>query len=145
MGVVWVCRFNISFTYVLKSIYFKLISVCLIHDYSLIANLHIFLFEITDIFYFYALKNTHYVYYIFLVSIYLHSTWILCLKRIIIFNISLVLLCVLYTFPENTQINSFNLSIFHILKNTQYDSLHISLSIYMYYIYAFQENTQFEF
>ena len=42
---VGVCRFGISFTYVTESIESKLISVCLINDYSLIANLHIFVYE----------------------------------------------------------------------------------------------------
>ena len=39
---VCVCRFGISFVYVIKSIDSKLISVYLINDYSLIAGLHIF-------------------------------------------------------------------------------------------------------
>ena len=37
-------RFGISFTYVRESIDSKLISVCLINDYSLIADLHIFVY-----------------------------------------------------------------------------------------------------
>ena len=42
---VWcVCRFGISFTYVIEGIYLKLISVCLINDYSLIVDLHIFVY-----------------------------------------------------------------------------------------------------
>ena len=40
--VLCVCRFGISFTYMIEDIESKLISVCLINDYSLIANLHIF-------------------------------------------------------------------------------------------------------
>ena len=36
------CEFGISFTYVIESIDSKSISVCLINDYSLIADLHIF-------------------------------------------------------------------------------------------------------
>ena len=44
----WVCvcvwRFGVSFTYVIESIDSKLISVCLIKDYSLIAALHIFVY-----------------------------------------------------------------------------------------------------
>ena len=42
---VCVCRFGISFTYMIESIDLKLISVCLINDYSLIAQLHIFFYE----------------------------------------------------------------------------------------------------
>ena len=45
MNHLCVCRFGISFTYVIESIDFKLISVCLINDYSLIADLHIFVYE----------------------------------------------------------------------------------------------------
>ena len=41
---VCVCIFGFSFTYVIKSIDSKLISVCLIHDYSLIADLYIFVY-----------------------------------------------------------------------------------------------------
>ena len=37
-----VCRFCVSFTYVVESIESKLNSVCLINDHSLIADLHIF-------------------------------------------------------------------------------------------------------
>ena len=40
-----VCIFGISFTYLIKSIDLKLNSVCLINDYSLIADLHIFVYE----------------------------------------------------------------------------------------------------
>ena len=39
-----VCGFGISFTYVIKSIDLKLISVCLIKDYSFIADLHIYVY-----------------------------------------------------------------------------------------------------
>ena len=39
-----VCRFGISFTYVIEGIDSKLISVCLTNDYSLIADLHIFVY-----------------------------------------------------------------------------------------------------
>ena len=42
--VLCVCRFGISFIYVINSIDSKLISVCLITDYSLIAYLHIFVY-----------------------------------------------------------------------------------------------------
>ena len=38
------CRFGSSFTYVIESIESKLISVCLINDYSLIAHLHILVY-----------------------------------------------------------------------------------------------------
>ena len=48
MRVVFVCRFGISFTYVIKSIDSKLISVCFINDYSLIADLHIFAYELAE-------------------------------------------------------------------------------------------------
>ena len=44
MWIVCVCRFGISFTYVIEGIESKLISVCLINDYLLIANLHIFVY-----------------------------------------------------------------------------------------------------
>ena len=46
MSACCVCvdTFGISFTYVLKSIDSKLISVCLINDYSLIADLNIFVY-----------------------------------------------------------------------------------------------------
>ena len=40
-----VCRFGIFFTNVIESIESKLISACLINDYSLIASLHIFVYE----------------------------------------------------------------------------------------------------
>ena len=39
---VW--RFGVSFTYVIESLDSKLIPVCLINDYSLIAELHIFVY-----------------------------------------------------------------------------------------------------
>ena len=42
---VCVCRFGIYFMYVIESIDSKLISVCLINDYSLIAQLLIFVYE----------------------------------------------------------------------------------------------------
>ena len=45
MCVVGVCRFGISFTYVIEGIDSKLIYVCLINDYSIIADLHIFVYE----------------------------------------------------------------------------------------------------
>ena len=38
------CGFGISFTYDIKSIDLKLISVCLIKNYSFIADLHIFVY-----------------------------------------------------------------------------------------------------
>ena len=38
-------RFGISFTYMIESIDSKLISVCLINDYLLIADLHIFVYR----------------------------------------------------------------------------------------------------
>ena len=38
------CIFDVSFTYVIEGIDSKVISVCLINDYSLIADLHIFVF-----------------------------------------------------------------------------------------------------
>ena len=38
------CRFGISFTYLIEGIESKLISVCLINDYSVIADLHIFIY-----------------------------------------------------------------------------------------------------
>ena len=41
---VCVWRFGVSFTYMIESIDSKLISVCLINDYSLIADLHIFVY-----------------------------------------------------------------------------------------------------
>ena len=44
MHVVCVCRFGISFTNILESIDSKLIYVCLINDYSLIADLHMFVY-----------------------------------------------------------------------------------------------------
>jgi hypothetical protein len=44
MNACCVCRFGIFFTYVI-SMDSKLISVCLINDYSLIADLHIFVYE----------------------------------------------------------------------------------------------------
>ena len=36
--------FGVTFTYVIKGIDSKVISVCLIYDYSLIAELHIFVY-----------------------------------------------------------------------------------------------------
>ena len=42
--VLRVLRFGISFTNVIESINSKLISVSLINDYSLIADLHIFVY-----------------------------------------------------------------------------------------------------
>ena len=44
VGVVCVYIFGIPFTYVIKRIDSKLISVCLINDYSLIADLYIFFY-----------------------------------------------------------------------------------------------------
>ena len=44
MCCVCVCRFCISFTYVIEGIESKLISVFVINDYSLIADLHIFVY-----------------------------------------------------------------------------------------------------
>ena len=41
VGCVCLSRFGISFTYVIESIDSKLIPVCLINDYSLIADIHI--------------------------------------------------------------------------------------------------------
>ena len=38
------CIFGVTFTYVIEGIYSKVISVCLINDYSLIADLHIFIY-----------------------------------------------------------------------------------------------------
>ena len=54
MCVVCLCRFCISFTYVIESIESKLISVCLINDYSLIfvyerAELSSILLECTKV------------------------------------------------------------------------------------------------
>ena len=40
-----VFRFDICFTYVISTLESKLISLCLIVDYSLITNLHIFVYE----------------------------------------------------------------------------------------------------
>ena len=45
MCSVCVWRFGVTFTYAIESIDSKLISVCLINDYSLIADLHIFFME----------------------------------------------------------------------------------------------------
>ena len=39
-----VCIFGVTFTYVIEGIDSKVISVCLINDYSLIADLHIFVY-----------------------------------------------------------------------------------------------------
>ena len=46
MSLCSVCvgRFGMTFTYAIESIDSKLISVCLINDYSLIADLHIFVY-----------------------------------------------------------------------------------------------------
>jgi hypothetical protein len=44
MSVCCVWRFGVSFTYVIETIDSKLISVCLINDYLLIADLHIFVY-----------------------------------------------------------------------------------------------------
>ena len=44
MSACCVCKFGISFTYVIESIDSKLISLCLMNVYSLIADLHIFVF-----------------------------------------------------------------------------------------------------
>ena len=44
MCVVCVYIFGVTFTYVIEGIDSKVISVCLINDYSLIADQHIFLF-----------------------------------------------------------------------------------------------------
>ena len=49
--LVCVCRFGIYFTYVIESIESKLISVCLINDYSLIAQLDIFVYERAELFF----------------------------------------------------------------------------------------------
>ena len=38
------CIFGVAFTYVIKGIDSKLIYACLINDYSLIADLHIFVY-----------------------------------------------------------------------------------------------------
>ena len=43
--VLCVCRYDISFLYVILTIESKLISLCLISDYSIIINLHIFVNE----------------------------------------------------------------------------------------------------
>ena len=40
--VLCVCRFGVIFTYVIEGIDSKAISVCLINDYLLISDLHIF-------------------------------------------------------------------------------------------------------
>ena len=45
MCVVCVCRFGVIFTYVIEGIDSKVISVCLINNYSLIADLHTFVYE----------------------------------------------------------------------------------------------------
>ena len=44
MCAVSVCRFCVIFTYVIEGIDAKVISVCLINDYWLIADLHIFVY-----------------------------------------------------------------------------------------------------
>ena len=45
MSVCCVCKFGISLTYVIERIESKLISACLLNDYSLIAQLHFFVYE----------------------------------------------------------------------------------------------------
>ena len=40
-----VCSFGVIFTYVIEGIDLKVISVCLINDYWLIADLNIFVYE----------------------------------------------------------------------------------------------------
>ena len=48
--VLCVCRYDISFTFVILTIESKLISLSLISDYSLITNLHIFvIYECTEL------------------------------------------------------------------------------------------------
>ena len=47
MSVCCVCRFGISFTFVIEGIELKLISVYLFKDYSLIDDLHIFALNAT--------------------------------------------------------------------------------------------------
>ena len=42
MYVVCVCKFDVIFTYVIEGIDSKVIYVCFINDYSLIADLHVF-------------------------------------------------------------------------------------------------------
>ena len=42
---VCVCIFGVIFTYVIEGIHLKVISVFLINDYSLIADLYIFVYE----------------------------------------------------------------------------------------------------
>ena len=44
MYVVCVCRFGVIFSYVIEGKDLKVISVCLIKDYLLIADLHIFVY-----------------------------------------------------------------------------------------------------
>ena len=39
-----VCRFGVIFTYMIEGIDSKVISVCFINDYSLITELHIFIY-----------------------------------------------------------------------------------------------------
>ena len=43
-NVLCVCIFGVTFTYVIEGIDSKVLSVCLIIDYSLIADLHIFVY-----------------------------------------------------------------------------------------------------
>ena len=45
MCVVCVCRFGVIFTYIIEGIDSKVISLCLINEYSLIADLHIFVYK----------------------------------------------------------------------------------------------------
>ena len=44
MCVVCVCIFSVILTYTIEGIISKVISVCLINDHSLIADLHIFVY-----------------------------------------------------------------------------------------------------
>ena len=44
MCVVCVCRVGVIFTYVIEGIDSRIISVCLINDYLVIADLHIFVY-----------------------------------------------------------------------------------------------------
>ena len=59
----YVCRFGISFTYVIESIESKLISVSLINDYWLIADLHIFVYGRAEFFITDGTKNLSTNYY----------------------------------------------------------------------------------
>ena len=42
---VCLCRFGVIFTYVIEGINSKVISACLINEYSLIADLYLFVYE----------------------------------------------------------------------------------------------------